>query len=109
MPNYYIYIVTNTGNRVLYTGMTDNLPRRVFEHKLKIRECFTNKYRADRLVYFEVYNTIDEAVSREKQIKGWTRIKKTDLINKINPEWIDLTLQISEEYSKDPSLRSGVV
>ncbi len=108
IDQYFVYILTNKGNRVLYVGMTNNLPRRVFEHKLKIRKCFTNRYNADKLVYYEIYQDLKEAAAREIRIKGWTRKKKTDLINSMNQDWIDLTLQISDDFSKDPSLRSGV-
>jgi putative endonuclease len=77
--------------------MTDNLPRRVYEHRLKIRKCFTSKYNVDKLIYYEIYDNLDKAVNREKQIKGWLRKKKIDLINSINPKWIDLTLEVSEK------------
>lgn len=97
---YFVYIMTNKANRVLYTGMTDNLPRRVFEHKLKLRKCFTQKYNADKLVYYELMERMDEAAKREKQIKGWLRNKKINLINSINPEWRDLSVEISEEYNR---------
>jgi putative endonuclease len=76
--------------------MTDNLPRRIYEHKLKIRPCFTNMYNADKLIYFEEHKNLQDAAAREIHIKGWTRKKKIDLINSINPKWIDLTLEISE-------------
>jgi putative endonuclease len=97
-PKYYVYILTNKANRVLYTGMTDNLPRRAYEHKLKIRECFTNLYNAEKLIYFEELKSLNEAIQREKHIKGWLRKKKIELINNLNPEWRNLTVEISDEF-----------
>lgn len=87
---YYIYILTNTYNTVLYTGVTNNLERRCFEHKQKIIKGFTSKYNVDKLVYFERFDLIDSAIAREKQIKGYSRVKKEVLINKFNIEWKDL-------------------
>lgn len=82
--------MTNKGHRVLYTGVTSNLFRRVAEHKDKIVSGFTSSYNATKLVYFEEYATMEEAIAREKQIKGGSRQKKIDLINSKNPEWKDL-------------------
>lgn len=87
---YFIYIMTNFENGTLYTGVTNNLVRRVYEHKNKLAEGFTKKYDLDKLVYFEVFGSIEYAISREKQIKGGSRKKKLDLINKFNKEWVDL-------------------
>ena len=87
---YYVYILTNKSNKVLYTGVTNNLERRVYEHKHKLVPGFTEKYNVNKLVYYDLTNDINEAISREKQIKGWTRQKKIDLIETINPEWADL-------------------
>ena len=86
----YIYLLANKHNNVLYTGVTNDLIRRVYEHKNKLVAGFTKKYNVDRLVYYEVYGSIITAVEREKQIKGWSRKKKQDLINVLNPEWTDL-------------------
>ena len=86
----YVYLLTNKHNNVLYTGVTNDLIRRVYEHKNKLVSGFTQKYNVDRLVYFEVCSGIVVAIEREKQIKGWSRKKKQDLINSLNPEWDDL-------------------
>jgi len=91
---YYVYILTNKSNKVLYTGVTNNLERRIYEHKNKLIPGFTEKYNVNKLVYFDHTTDINEAISREKQIKGWTRQKKIELIETINPEWVDL----SEQY-----------
>ncbi len=87
---YYVYIATNTSHTVLYTGFTNDLTRRIFEHKNKLSPGFTSKYNADQLVYFEKFDFADAAIKREKQIKGYSRIKKDTLINLFNPGWIDL-------------------
>ena len=91
---YYIYLITNKGLNVLYAGVTNNLIRRIYEHKNKLVEGFTKKYNVDRLIYYEVYSEISDAIAREKQIKGWARKKKNDLINQTNPEWKDLSADI---------------
>ena len=83
---YYVYILTNAYNKVLYTGVTNDLERRLYEHKLKNIKGFTQKYNVDKLVYFEQFDFIDLAISREKQIKGYSRAKKIALINKRNKE-----------------------
>jgi len=77
-------------SKTLYTGMTNDLNRRVYEHKTKLNEGFTKKYNINKLVYFEAFNYPGEAIRREKQIKGWLRIKKIKLIETTNPEWNDL-------------------
>ena len=87
---YYVYILTNRHNKVLYTGVTNNLKRRVYEHKNKLVEGFTEKYNIDKLVYFETYKDVRLALNREKEIKGWIRAKKLTLIEKENPHWEDL-------------------
>jgi len=87
---YYVYILTNKTNKVLYTGVTSDLKRRVYEHKHKLVEGFTTKYNVNRLVYYEVSNDVYAAISREKQIKGGSRQRKVDLINSVNKEWRDL-------------------
>ena len=85
----YVYLLANKHNNVLYTGVTNDLVRRVYEHKNKLVVGFTQKYNVNRLVYFEVCSGIVVAIEREKQIKGWSRKKKQDLINTLNPEWED--------------------
>ena len=87
---YAVYILTNSHNTVLYTGVTNNLQRRVEEHRSKTGSAFTRKYNVNRLVYFELGDNISQAIFREKQIKAGSRQKKLDLINKLNPEWKDL-------------------
>ena len=82
--------MTNKLNSVLYTGVTSNLEKRVHEHKSKLIEGFTKKYNVDKLVYYEVFDDINDAITREKQIKAGSRQKKIDLITSINPAWKDL-------------------
>ncbi len=89
MKNYFIYILTNKNNSVLYTGVTNDLTRRTWEHKSKLIKGFTQKYNVDKLVYYEVFEDLT-AIQREKQIKAGSRKKKIELINKLNPEWNDL-------------------
>ena len=91
---YYVYIITNFGKTVLYTGVTNNLAKRIWQHKNKVVKGFSSKYYVDRLVYFEVTNSIESAIMREKQIKAGTRKRKIDLINKMNPDWSDMYEQI---------------
>jgi putative endonuclease len=86
---YFVYILTNR-SKTLYTGMTNNLNRRIIEHKTHINPGFTSKYNINRLVYFEEWLDPRSAIAREKQIKGWLRAKKVALIASINPEWNDL-------------------
>ena len=90
---YYVYILTNYTNRVLYTGVTNNLHRRLYEHKNKTVKGFTDKYNCNKLVYFEVTISIVSAIEREKQIKSWIRKKKIDLITSGNPKFTDLSLE----------------
>ena len=87
---YYVYILTNTHHTVLYTGVTNDLERRCFEHKQKKIKGFTQKYNVDKLVYFERFDFIDLAIAREKQIKGYSRMKKMALIDQFNKEWKEL-------------------
>ena len=89
MKTYFVYIVTNK-SRTLYTGVTNDLKRRVYEHKHKLIPGFTNKYNITQLVYFEVTPDIHAAIAREKQIKGWRRDRKIALFERENPGWIDL-------------------
>ena len=89
---YYVYILTNEHNHVLYTGITNDLERRVYEHRHnQDKKSFTYRYNIKKLVYFEAGQSAEGAIQREKQIKGYTRKKKVDLINKMNPEWNDLS------------------
>ena len=88
---YYVYIVTNWNNQVVYIGVTNNLERRIYEHKNKLINGFTKKYNLNKLVYFEETTDIKSAIEREKQLKGWKRERKNSLINSVNIEWRDLS------------------
>ncbi|MBI5189591.1 MAG: GIY-YIG nuclease family protein [Nitrospirae bacterium] len=87
---FYVYILANKNNSVLYTGVTSDIRRRVFEHKNKLVEGFTKKYRIDKLVYYEVFRDIENAIMREKQIKAGSRDDKVCLIDGFNGQWKDL-------------------
>jgi putative endonuclease len=93
---YYVYILTNKSNKVLYVGITNNLVRRVYEHKNKLVEGFTEKYNVNKLVYYDATADVKAAIAREKQIKGWLRQKKIDLITGFNPLWRDLYYRICD-------------
>ncbi|MBN1523163.1 MAG: GIY-YIG nuclease family protein [Spirochaetales bacterium] len=86
----YVYIITNKNNTVLYTGVTSELVQRIFQHKSKMIKGFSEKYNVTKLVYYEAFTNIFDAISREKQIKAGSRRKKIELIQKINPGWDDL-------------------
>ncbi len=88
-----MYILTNKTNKVLYTGITNNLSRRIYEHKNKLIDGFTAKYNVSKLVYFDYVEDIKSAIMREKQIKGWIREKKIALIESQNPNWRDLSIE----------------
>ena len=90
MKTYYVYIMTNVDNTVLYTGVTDDIERRVTEHKNHMLKGFTDRYNVTKCVYVEEYGNINDAIMREKQIKGWSRERKFDLINTTNPALKDL-------------------
>ena len=90
MKSYYVYIMTNRSG-TLYTGVTNDLKRRVYEHKQKLVPGFTSKYNITRLVFFEETPDVYTAIAREKQIKGWLRAKKIELIEAMNPKWQDLS------------------
>ena len=87
---YFVYLLTNKNNSVLYTGVTNNLERRVAEHKFMAKNGFTFRYNVNRLVYFETTNDIRSAIEREKQIKNYSRKRKNELVNGMNPDWKDL-------------------
>ena len=90
----YVYFMTNANNRVLYVGVTNNLERRVWEHKNSTNpNSFTGKYMCNKLVYFEYANNMEAAITREKQLKNWKREWKNKLIEKDNPEWTDLSAE----------------
>ena len=100
---YFVYILTNWNNKVMYVGVTNNLERRLYEHKNKLADGFTKKYNINKLVYFDSTTDIKSAITREKQIKGWNRKKKNELVETLNPSWVDL-LESWKEI--DSSLRS---
>jgi len=88
---YFVYILTNRNNKTVYVGVTNNLTRRLFEHKNKLNKGFTEKYNINKLIYFETYQWVKEAIKREKQLKRYPRLKKEALINETNPNWDELT------------------
>jgi len=88
---YYVYLVTNWNNKVMYLGVTKNLERRLYEHKNKLVKGFTEKYNVNKLVYFEETQDVTAAIAREKEIKKWRREKKNQLVNRMNPNWKDLS------------------
>ena len=88
---YYTYILTNRNNKVMYIGMTNNLERRLYEHKHHLIEGFTLRYNVDKLVYFECSFDVKAAIAREKELKGWTRARKNALVESVNPAWQDLS------------------
>ncbi len=98
MRHYFVYILTNKTNKVLYTGITNNLSRRTREHRSKLISGFTKKYNVDKLVYFEEFLNPSDAIAAEKKIKGWLRTKKINLIESKNPLWENLfeKLELSE-------------
>ncbi|MDO1500214.1 GIY-YIG nuclease family protein [Winogradskyella maritima] len=91
MNKSYMYFMANKNNTTIYVGATSNLVKRVYQHKTKVFKGFTAKYNCDKLVYFEEFDSIEDAISREKQIKKGNRKRKENLINKDNPEWNDLS------------------
>ncbi|MCL2335050.1 MAG: GIY-YIG nuclease family protein [Endomicrobia bacterium] len=88
--NAYVYILFNKRNGTLYTGVTSDLIKRVYEHKNKFVDGFTKRYKVDKLAYYEIFESIVNAISREKQLKGGSRRDKLELIEKMNPDWKDL-------------------
>jgi len=95
MGNYYVYILTNWNNHVMYIGVTNDLIRRLYEHKNELIDGFTKKYHVHKLVYYEHTSDVRTAITREKQLKGWLRAKKNALVEAMNPQWKDL----SEEWN----------
>lgn len=92
MKSYWVYILSNQNNNVLYIGISSELEQRIYQHKNKLVKGFTEKYNVNKLIYFEETTDPMSAISREKQLKGWTRKKKEALINQMNPRWADLSL-----------------
>ena len=87
MKSYWIYIITNSNDTVLYTGVTDNIERRLYEHENKLIKGFSSKYNLHKLVYLQEFASPNEAIAAEKRIKGWTRKKKNQLVESTNPFW----------------------
>ena len=92
MKSYYVYIMTNHA-RTLYVGMTNDLERRVIEHKKKLIEGFTSKYSISQLVWYEEFNDVNQAIEAEKKLKGWRRSRKIALLESVNPAWQDLAAE----------------
>jgi len=109
--NYYVYMVTNEWRTVLYTGVTNSLEKRIWQHKNGKIEGFTKRYNCSIHVYHEVYEQVAQAIEREKQIKSWSRAKKNALVEKLNPQWQDLAAdwygEADKEVTGDPSPRSA--
>ena len=101
--NYYVYIVTNKHRTTLYIGMTNDLGRRIVEHKNGETVVFTQRYQLNRLVWFEYFSDVTAAIAREKELKGWLRSKKIALIEKENPRWFDL----SADWEQEPRIDDG--
>jgi putative endonuclease len=96
---FHVYVMTNRPrSHVLYTGITGDLPRRVWQHKNKLVSGFTSRYNLTRLVYYECFSYPDAAIAREKEIKGWRRSKKIELIESMNPRWHDLAAEWQDVY-----------
>ena len=93
---YSVYIITNKHHTTLYIGVTNNIERRMFEHKNHLVEGFSDKYNLEKLVYVESTSNVKDAIEREKQIKRWSRKKKEFLINEVNPAWKDLAAELDE-------------
>ncbi|MGB0720255.1 MAG: GIY-YIG nuclease family protein [Bdellovibrionales bacterium] len=101
---YFVYFITNWTGEVLYTGVTNNLERRLYEHQHKLIKGFSSKYNLNKLVYFECFDNSESAIKREKQIKNWSRQKKDFLVETMNPDWSDL----SSRWYEDPSASLGM-
>jgi putative endonuclease len=106
VKTFYLYMMTNKSRVVLYTGITNSLEVRLWQHRNHSIDGFTKKYNVNRLVYYESFDDPRDAISREKEIKGWRRSKKNALIETLNPKWTDLSAMLYEDM-RGPSLRSG--
>jgi putative endonuclease len=121
VKSYFIYVMTNKGRTTLYTGVTNSLMRRVTQHRQSAIPGFSKRYNTNRLVYYEQFNDVLDAIAREKQLKGWSRSKKEALIGTMNPKWTDLAVTVlglgeapstqwqerSDWHAGDPSTSSG--
>lgn len=99
MKYYYVYVLTNKTNKVLYVGVTNNLLRRIYEHKQGVFDGFSQKYNLKKLVFSEDFTNPTDAIAAEKRIKGWVRKKKIALIESKNPEWKDLSIDLEEFFN----------
>ena len=89
---YYVYILTNWNNKIMYVGITNNLQRRLYEHQHELVDGFTKKYHIHKLVYYDCCGEVTSAIAREKEIKGWTRARKNALVESKNPNWEEITI-----------------
>ena len=105
--NYYVYILTSSDNAVFYVGVTNNLIRRVIEHKIHRNEGFTSEYNVNKLVYFELFANIEDAIKREKQLKRYKRLWKFNLVNEFNADWVDLSEKIGITREMIESAKNG--
>lgn len=103
MRDYYVYILTNWNHKVMYVGVTGHLTRRLYEHREQLVEGFTKKYNLHKLVYVEHTQDVQEALARERQLKGWRREKKNALVAAVNPEWKDLAPDVLPDRLKTVS------
>jgi putative endonuclease len=106
MKSFFVYMMTNKSRAVLYTGLTNSLMRRVWQHQNGAIEGFTKNYRTNRLVYYACFNHPRDAIAREKEIKGWRRAKKNALVETMNPKWVDLSPMLFQ-HMRGSSRRSG--
>lgn len=106
--NYYVYLLTTSDNSVFYTGVTNDLVRRIVEHKVHLNKGFTDKYNITKLVYYELFHNVDEAIKREKQLKRYPRTWKAHLIALMNAEWNDLSESIGVTKKIIESARNGI-
>jgi putative endonuclease len=95
--DFWIYIVTNRHHSVLYIGLTNSLSRRAWQHREGTGANFPAAYRCNKLIYYEYYSNVQEAIARESQLKKWSRAKKVDLINRLNPSWLDLSVELLQD------------
>jgi putative endonuclease len=95
--DFWVYIMTNRNHSVLYIGLTNSLSRRTWEHREGTGANFPAAYRCNKLIYYEYYSNIDEAIARETQLKKWSRAKKIDLIDSLNPSWLDLSIDVLQD------------
>jgi putative endonuclease len=103
MHQYYVYMLTNFSRSTLYTGITNDLEKRLYQHRTKAFSGFSARYHVDRLVHFECFQYVNDALAREKQIKGWVRARKDALVNEHNPDWKDLSsLVLNDDLHLEP-------